>query len=501
MACMAAIRIGFLIPFTGAVRTVSDIQASQLEHCLLPAKSNGAAFTVRSAAGPERVVFSFDSTRIGDDECLQTCKATKVYEWGSKACAEVFPGSVSISNETGQSGLQWNLCCLLTHVPSRPDPILAEEFPCRPGQGEGWKSYGHGPENNFNACALRCKLDPHCAGIDFTKKSKTDACRLYPPNKPKDQDDTGWDDRVYCKKKNYGQEPPAPPAPPKPAEDLISAPYSCRAGQGEGWKSWGRQAYNAKEDCAKHCQSTKGCIGFDVTALPHQDACRLYSPNKVKKEGDVGWHDRIYCFLVEVASVEIASAKPLTLMEIKATAPAQQIFQGLVGRFSLAELGTAIQSDDWQAPGSLMSSVMKSLEARDMKISAWRDGASFSSPVQGKVRAIDYKLPLAIPLPMTPSEIRTTSTWHVAVTDDKVVLESITSSTDVPCGEAFNILVCDTFTHESGQTTLVRTIGFEWFDSCFLKSAIQPTMSANLVSGAKALQRSIGDWSTTQASP
>jgi len=465
----------------------------------LPAKSNGATFTVKSAAGLERVAFNFDSTRIGEDECLQTCKATKVHEWGSKACAEAFPGSVSISNATG-FGVEWNLCCLLTLGPSRPDPILVEEFPCRPGQGEGWKSYGHGPENSFNACALRCKLDPQCAGLDFTTKRHTDACRLYPPNKPKDQDDTGWDDRVYCKKSNYGREPPAPPAPPQTPEILTSALYSCRAGQGEGWKSWGLEAYNVKEDCAKHCQSTQGCIGFDVTTLPHQDACRLYGLNKPKKEGDAGWHNRTYCFLVEVASVEVASAKPLTLLETKAKATPQQVFQELVGSFSLAKLGAAMTSDDWEAPGSLMSSVMKSLGVLDIKISAWRDGASLSSPVQGKVRAIDYTLPLEIPLPMTPSEIKTTSTWHVAVTDEKVVLESITSSTDVPCGEAFNIIVQDTFTHESGQTEMVRTIGFEWLQSCFLKSAIQQAMSPNLAKGAKSLQRSIGDWSTTRAS-
>jgi len=88
--------------------------------------------------------------------------------------------------------------------------------------------------------------------------------------------------------------------------DDIADQYLCQSGQGEPFAAIREEALNTKVDCAKLCNVTTGCVAFDFTTNINSghaekvitwqnDACRLYKPNKYRKEGDAGWQDRQYC--------------------------------------------------------------------------------------------------------------------------------------------------------------------------------------------------------------
>jgi len=97
-------------------------------------------------------------------------------------------------------------------------------YACWPGQGQGWISYNAGPQNSFEACAKRCNADVHCFGFDYTNRSKSDACRLYPPNNPKLYD-AGWDHRAYCAKSEEPDSQPADKACPRTKQEEDIATY------------------------------------------------------------------------------------------------------------------------------------------------------------------------------------------------------------------------------------------------------------------------------------
>mmetsp|Transcript_31653 Transcript_31653/g.57605 ORF Transcript_31653/g.57605 Transcript_31653/m.57605 type:complete len:339 (+) Transcript_31653:45-1061(+) len=98
-----------------------------------------------------------------------------------------------------------------------------------------------------------------------------------------------------------------PPLIIEPEEaKAITEKYACQKGQGEAFASLKESPLNTKEGCASLCEETPGCIAFDYTVNEKSghlekvitwqlDACRLYRPNKYRKEGDAGFNDREYC--------------------------------------------------------------------------------------------------------------------------------------------------------------------------------------------------------------
>jgi len=76
----------------------------------------------------------------------------------------------------------------------------------------------------------------------------------------------------------------------------LESSFRCQSGQGEAFKAYASSARNTYEACAVQCLKDVGCKGFDFTTKNIKDACRLYGPNKERKEGDSGWEKRMYCF-------------------------------------------------------------------------------------------------------------------------------------------------------------------------------------------------------------
>lgn len=181
-----------------------------------------------------------------------------------------------------------------------------------------------------------------------------------------------------------------------------------------------------------------------------------------------------------------------TLLQTKAKG-ASQIYDAVVGSFSLEELAETLESEDWQAPGSLMSMYWKEMGSTNLEIGGWTDGATFATPVQGKVRSIEMKT-LVPPAPMCPKETRAQSTWHVVVLEDRVVLESVTMSLDVPCGTNFYVIVCDTFTCVEGKVNMVRTCGVEWVQQTWLKTMVEQNVPIELAKVGARMANVIGEW-------
>eukprot|EP00439_Symbiodinium_sp_Y106_P050130 s994_g6.t1 len=129
----------------------------------------------------------------------------------------------------------------------------------------------------------------------------------------------------------------------------------------------------------------------------------------------------------------------------------------------------------------------------DLEISAWSDGSSFASVVKGKVRTIEMRSPVP-PAPMCPKETRVQSTWHVVILEDKVLLESVSMSLDVPCGTNFNVIACDTFSVQDGKLKMVRTCGIEWLQSTWLKSMIEQNVPPQLAAVGERMAKVVGRW-------
>lgn len=171
---------------------------------------------------------------------------------------------------------------------------------------------------------------------------------------------------------------------------------------------------------------------------------------------------------------------PISLIQNKAPSTAKQpIFEQVLGEISLELLGQSLESDDWKDPDSLMAFYWEETGAMDLDISLWSDGSSFASVVKGKVRTIEMRSPVP-PAPMCPKETRVLSTWHIVVLPDKVLLESVTMSLDVPCGTMFNVISCDSFTMQDGKLKMSRTCGVEWLQSTWLKSMVEQNVPPQL---------------------
>jgi len=171
----------------------------------LPDQRYTSTRTVEGAGGDESVLF--DLHGFPRDRCLQKCKATRVYGWGTKSCHDILPGSEEISAGFSLSDIAWSLCCVTDscgevhskqpEVPD-PEPDVNALFSCRSGQGEVGKSYSDTDRNSKEACAAQCLVDARCHSFDFTISKRSDACRLYEVNKPRKEGDIGWEKRSYC---------------------------------------------------------------------------------------------------------------------------------------------------------------------------------------------------------------------------------------------------------------------------------------------------------------
>ncbi|CAE7676939.1 prtp, partial [Symbiodinium sp. KB8] len=169
---------------------------------------------------------------------------------------------------------------------------------------------------------------------------------------------------------------------------------------------------------------------------------------------------------------------PTTILQNKDSKGAKfPIFEQVLGEISLEVLGQSLLTDDWRDPDCLMNFYWEEMGSVDLEISAWSDGSSFASVVKGKVRTIEMRSPVP-PAPMCPKETRVQSTWHVVILEDKVLLESVSMSLDVPCGTNFNVIACDTFSVQDGKLKMVRTCGIEWLQNTWLKSLQWISMTA-----------------------
>eukprot|EP00435_Cladocopium_sp_Y103_P072912 s597_g41.t1 len=164
---------------------------------------------------------------------------------------------------------------------------------------------------------------------------------------------------------------------------------------------------------------------------------------------ELGWQCWQPCFYTDADDEAGGQDRaPISLIQHKAPSTAKQpIFEQVLGEISLELLGQSLESDDWKDPDSLMAFYWEETGAMDLDISPWSDGSSFASVVKGKVRTIEMRSP----------ETRVQSTWHIVVLPDKVLLESVTMSLDVPCGTMFNVISCDSFTMQDGKLKMSRT--------------------------------------------
>jgi len=154
---------------------------------------------------------------------------------------------------------------------------------------------------------------------------------------------------------------------------------------------------------------------------------------------------------------------------------AKVIFEECCGPgFDLAQLGAEFEADDWQTESSLMAKQFKMMGIWDVEIGPWASGNGAATKVKGKVRSMQCVQPLP-PNPMCPASTRYTAMYHVLATPAKVVLEKIITTHDVPYGDYFNILVCDTFTVnvKTRNVMLHRSFGLEWLKSTWLKKTIE----------------------------
>ncbi|OLQ04326.1 Acylcarnitine hydrolase [Symbiodinium microadriaticum] len=185
---------------------------------------------------------------------------------------------------------------------------------------------------------------------------------------------------------------------------------------------------------------------------------------------------------------------PTTILQNKDSKGAKfPIFEQVLGEISLEVLGQSLLTDDWRDPDCLMNFYWEEMGSVDLEISAWSDGSSFASVVKGKVRTIEMRSPVP-PAPMCPKETRVQSTWHVVILEDKVLLESVSMSLDVPCGTNFNVIACDTFSVQDGKLKMVRTCGIEWLQNTWLKSMIEQNVPPQLAAVGERMAKVVGRW-------
>jgi len=178
-----------------------------------------------------------------------------------------------------------------------------------------------------------------------------------------------------------------------------------------------------------------------------------------------------------------------------ATAPLLDVDLGVI---DLADLGAALQVEDWQASGGLMTLYFERAGAKDMEVGPWADG-HVAAQIRGSIRSIEMRVPVP-PAPMCPAETRCTTTWHVVVEAEKVVLESVTMSLDVPYGTCFNVICCDTFTVDAatGNTFMKRTLGVEWVKTTWMKKMVEASVPGEVKKFGLRWAEQVKEWAAAQ---
>merc|ERR1712032_338757 len=86
-------------------------------------------------------------------------------------------------------------------------------------------------------------------------------------------------------------------------------------------------------------------------------------------------------------------------------------------------------------------------------------------------------------------------TWYVVCHPNRVVLEIVSMTLDVPIvGTAFNLVVCDTFTSRDGIMKMARTCSVEWVQSCWFKAMVEREAAPGAVEVARKLVEAIRTW-------
>lgn len=171
-----------------------------------------------------------------------------------------------------------------------------------------------------------------------------------------------------------------------------------------------------------------------------------------------------------------------TLMEeigLQMSGADKQLLDVEIANISLADFGKALEDSNWNA-GSLMALWFSSEGIKNLEVGDWATGTGAAAKVKGKVRSVTGVAPVP-PAPMCPEETRITTSWHVFVADNKVIVENVTMSLDVPYGKCFNAVVCDRFTAtEDGKLRLERMWGVEWVKSTFMRGLIESNVPVQL---------------------
>jgi hypothetical protein len=167
------------------------------------------------------------------------------------------------------------------------------------------------------------------------------------------------------------------------------------------------------------------------------------------------------------------------LDEVQVTA-----FETDVGCISLASLSEEFESNDWLAPGKLMGQIYGTLGAKGIETSEW---STKTKKMKGRVRFVNVaKMPVPA-APMCPPETRLNQTYHVYHDDDKLVIECVNQSLDVPYGSTFNVVTRDTFVSEGGRTRMTRAVAIEWLQAQWWLKAMaeERTIAASGALGQK----------------
>mmetsp|Transcript_18160 Transcript_18160/g.42444 ORF Transcript_18160/g.42444 Transcript_18160/m.42444 type:complete len:594 (-) Transcript_18160:4-1785(-) len=178
------------------------------------------------------------------------------------------------------------------------------------------------------------------------------------------------------------------------------------------------------------------------------------------------------------------------------------IYESDVGEISLQALAKQFKADDWMAAGTLMAVNFASLGMKAVELGAWKtplDDPKDEMLVQGEVRSAQYIAPVP-KAPMCPPETRAKATYHVAATDNEVVLESMTQTLDVPYGDYFFLYVTDRFTRDtdSNRTHMQRSWAIRWVKSTWMQNMVESNIPGQLVTDADRFHEVLTSWAASQ---
>jgi hypothetical protein len=260
-------------------------------------------------------------------------------------------------------------------------------------------------------------------------------------------------------------------------------------------------------------------IGIDTDDDGWQYAIDFYhSPDQWGN--NVGWFSHVRrrkwkpTFTAQVGDVGDAEDASEVIVRLNTTILDTKRIQGHpllveidIGAVPLGALASALEADDWQLEGSLMSTYFQDVLATNLEVGPWASGdrseGATVAAVKGKIRSVDF-VKILDPRPfMCPDKTQVHSTWHVVSTDVQVVFESVLMSLDVPYGTDFNVIVCDTFRVDAktGHTKMVRTYGLEWVNSILWTSVVEAKVPEELTKAGHLWADVVVRWAQQHGHP